>query len=306
MVLKLVKGASAYLNLEVGVVRGKLSGTVGNGVDAGKMVWIFGTGRTGSTWLAAMMEELDGHTVWFEPRVGAFFDATKIERYEGGKHFVFASQYRKEWLNSIRNFILDAANARFPGISGGHLIVKEPGGSEGAPLIMQALPESRMVLLIRDPRDVVASWMDAMRKEGWQNKRIGGEKDASPVEADPNAFVRRHAQAYLRNIGSARDAYNAHEGRKFVLKYEDLRADTLETMRRMYSALDIKVDERELERAVEKHAWENIPKEEKGEGKFYRKATPGGWREDLTPRQIQLVETITAPLLGEFYPKESS
>jgi hypothetical protein len=53
---------------------------------------------------------------------------------------------------------------------------------------------------------------------------------------------------------------------------------------------------------VEKHSWESIPEEEKGEGKFYRKATPGGWREDLTPGQIEAVERITAPLLKELYP----
>ena len=302
LVLKLVRGARAYLNLEAGVTRGALKETLGGGVDVGKMVWVFGTGRTGSTWLAAMIEELENQTVWFEPRVGTFFDATKIEQYGGGKHFIFAPQYRKVWLDSVRNFILDGANARFPEVSGGYLIVKEPGGSEGAPLIMQAMPESRMVLLIRDPRDVVASWMDAMRKDGWQNKRKGSPAGTSPVDTDPDAFVRRHAQAYLRNIGNARDAYNAHEGRKFVLKYEDLRVDTLETMHRMYSALGIAVDEKQLARAVEKHAWENIPQEEKGAGKFYRKGQAQGWREDLTPGQARTVERITGPLLEEFYP----
>lgn len=57
----------------------------------------------------------------------------------------------------------------------------------------------------------------------------------------------------------------------------------------------------ELARGVEKHAFENLPEEEKGQGKFYRKATPGGWREDLTPEQAEIVEEITAPLLEEFY-----
>jgi hypothetical protein len=56
-----------------------------------------------------------------------------------------------------------------------------------------------------------------------------------------------------------------------------------------------------LARSIEKHSWENIPQEEKGEGKFYRKATPGGWREDLTPEQVEIVERITAPVLEEFY-----
>ena len=86
-----------------------------------------------------------------------------------------------------------------------------------------------------------------------------------------------------------------------LVRYEELRADTLGTMKRMYSKLDVPVDEAELERAVEKHSWENIPEEEKGEGKFYRKATPGGWREDLTEEQARAVEEITAPLLEEYY-----
>lgn len=78
-------------------------------------------------------------------------------------------------------------------------------------------------------------------------------------------------------------------------------ADTLGTMRRVYSALEIPVNGDELRRAVEKHDWEAIPEEEKGQGKFHRKASPGGWREDLTPEQARTVEEITALLLTEFY-----
>jgi hypothetical protein len=115
--------------------------------------------------------------------------------------------------------------------------------------------------------------------------------------------VRRHADAYLQHVGSARRAYEAHEGRKVVVRYEDLRVDTLGTIKRMYGELDVPVEEPRLAKAVEKHSWDNIPEEEKGQGKFYRKATPEAWREDLTRRQVKIVERITAPLLEEFYPK---
>ena len=300
----------AFLGLEAGVTRGALpeqtsaDGHYAGGIAPENMIWIFGTGRTGSTWLAAMMEEPEGHDVWFEPRVGTVFDPQRFQRY-GGKHFILASQYKDVWLRSIRNFILDGANARFPELAGGYLAVKEPGGSVGAGLIMEALPESGMVLLIRDPRDVVASWLDATRKGGWQTRRRGegGRRAESLAETNPNAFVRRHADAYLQHVGSARRAYEAHEGRKVVVRYEDLRADTLGTMKRMYGELDVPVEEARLAKAVEKHSWENIPEEEKGQGKFYRKATPEAWREDLTRRQVKTVERITAPLLEEFYPK---
>ena len=300
----------AVLGFEGGVTRGALpkptsaGGHSAGGVAPENMIWIFGTGRTGSTWLAAMMEEPEGHDVWFEPRVGTVFDPQRFQRH-GGKHFILASQYKDVWLRSIRNFILDGANARFPELAGGYLAVKEPGGSVGAGLIMEALPESGMVLLIRDPRDVVASWLDATRKGGWQSRRRGegGRRAESLAETNPNAFVRRHADAYLQHVGSARRAYVAHEGRKVVVRYEDLRSDTLGTMKRMYGELAVPVEEARLAKAVEKHSWENIPEEEKGQGKFYRKATPEAWREDLTRRQVKTVERITAPLLEEFYPK---
>jgi hypothetical protein len=300
----------AVLGLEAGVTRGALpeptsaDGHSAGGVSPENMIWIFGTGRTGSTWLAAMMEEPEGHEVWFEPRVGTIFDPQRFQRH-GGKHFILASQYKDVWLRSIRNFILDGANARFPELAGGYLAVKEPGGSVGSGLIMEALPESGMVLLIRDPRDVVASWLDATRKGGWQTRRRGegGRRAESLAETKPNAFVRRHADAYLQHVGSARRAYEAHAGRKVVVRYEDLRADTLGTMKHMYSELGVPVEEARLAEAVEKHSWENIPEEEKGQGKFYRKATPEAWREDLTRRQVKTVERITAPLLEEFYPK---
>ncbi len=275
----------------------------GGGIKTGNMVWIFGTGRTGSTWLAAMMEEIEGHRVWFEPRVGDVFNPERFERYRG-HHFILGPPYRKTWLNSIRNFVLDGARARFPELKrDGYLMIKEPGGSTGASLLLEAIPESRMVLLVRDPRDVVASWLDAVRKGGWQSERAKGGRQQDPLaDRNPNAFVKRHAEAYLRNVGSAKEAYDAHKGSKAVLKYEDLRSDAFEAMKHTYETLGIPVDEKELARAVEKHAWENIPEEEKGAGKFYRKAKPGGWEEDLTSKQVEMIEEITEPLLEEFYP----
>jgi hypothetical protein len=254
-----------------------------------------------------MMGELEGHMVWFEPWVGALFDPYHLRvEHRGGEHFILAPQHRSTWLRSIKSFVLDGADARFPELvnPSNYLVIKEPGGSVGAPFLMEALPESRMILLVRDPRDVAASWMDARRKGGWRQKNgnKGKRKPETLADTDPDAYVRERAKTYLRNVGNAKRAYDLHEGRKTLVRYEDLRQDPLATLRRIYSELGISVEEEELIRAVKKHSWENIPEKEKGEGKFYRKATPGGWREDLTPEQAKMVEKITASLLEELYP----
>jgi len=257
-----------------------------------------------------MMADLDGHEWWHEPLVGHLFGHLYQERAgrrRDDEHFILGGP-KELWLDPVRGFVLDSATSRFPAVAEGerYLVIKEPHGSQGAPLLMEALPESRMILLVRDPRDVVASRMDlasegsvsrqAMRKRGQEKKNLAADER-------PDDFVKSQARRYLRHIEFVKLAYDAHEGPKALLRYEDLKADTLGEMRRLYSSLLIPVEERELARVVRKHHWENIPERKKGAGKFRRKATPGGWTKDLTPQQIATVEEITAPLLDKFYPE---
>lgn len=276
-------------------------------VNPENLVWIFGTGRSGNTWLRSMMGEMNGHRVWEEPMVGSLF-GNFYERAQAGNlrsaDFIMGDPIRKGWISSVRNFVLDGARYSHPELRPGEfLVVKEPSGSVGAPLIMEALPESRMILLIRDPRDVVASALDGARKGNWLHEWRGAANRENLADDRPDAFVKRQSNTYRRNLNGARRAYEAHSGRKVLIRYEDLRADAVDTLKTAYTNLGIPFEEEELVQAVEKHSWENIPEGEKGEGKFYRKASPGSWREDLSPKQARMVEEVTSPIVGELYPE---
>jgi len=332
-----VRGIRAFLNLEAGVTRGaseprraqrqvanrnreqghrdgklerSLARSAANGVRPENMIWIFGTGRSGSTWLSSMMGDMSGQTLWGEPWVGTLFGNFYYSQGEGRRQnpqFILG-RHRESWLGSIRHLVLEAAAATFPKLKkDDYLVIKEPNGSIGAPLLMEALPESRMILLVRDPRDVVASVLDARREGGWnfeRNKDRRQRKGKRPPKIGSVKFAAGRARKYLQGMGNAKLAYDAHDGSKVLVRYEELRADALGTMKRMYSTLGVPVNEEELTRVVEEHSWENIPEEEKGEGMFYRKASPGSWREDLTPEQAEMVERVTAPLLKELYPEK--
>src|ERR671933_294005 len=86
------------------------------GVSPENIVWIFGTARTGSTWLGSMMADLKDHAWWHEPMVGYLFGHLYYERARARRedeHFVLGGD-RSLWLDPVRNFVLDSASARFP------------------------------------------------------------------------------------------------------------------------------------------------------------------------------------------------
>src|SRR3712207_9186039 len=79
------------------------------------IVWIFGSGRSGSTWLSSMMGDIEGHTLWGEPWVGALFGnyyyRGVAERKHKTPHFIMG-RHRETWIGSIRNFVLRSEERR--------------------------------------------------------------------------------------------------------------------------------------------------------------------------------------------------
>ena len=275
------------------------------GVNPQNVVWIFCTARSGSTWLRSMLDDLLDGEVWEEPKIGRLFGefyARAKPTQLGRTNYVLGDPTRQAWTGALRDFVLRTAWASHPSVTPErYLIVKEPGGAVGAPLLMAALPESRMVLLIRDPRDFAASVLDATRRGGWMLEGMDepARRDLES-EKDVQRYLKALSRQYVRQISNGKRAFDDHDGPRIMVRYDDLRTDTLGTMRDLCAALELPVDEERLVEIVDKHSWENIPQRERGEGKFYRKATSGGWKDDLTAEQAKIVEDITAPLIEDF------
>jgi hypothetical protein len=93
------------------------------GIRPENIIWIFGTAKTGSTWLGRLMGEPQGYYAWREPNVGDLFGSHYYEKSEGkystrkNKHWehfwILAEGHRETWINSIRSFVLEGAK---PGI----------------------------------------------------------------------------------------------------------------------------------------------------------------------------------------------
>ncbi len=80
-----------------------------------------------------------------------------------------------------------------------------------------------------------------------------------------------------------------------LVKYEELRKNTFETIFSIYKFLKIEISENDLNKIISKYSYENIPEDEKGQGKFVRFASPGKWKENFTNEEVD----ITNKIMGE-------
>lgn len=275
--------------------------------DPAKVVWIFCTSRSGSSWLRTMLAEVLPCEVWEEPKVGRLFGEFHARAQEGqlgSPSFILGDPTRPAWTRALRGFVLETARAANPSLTADrYLLVKEPDGAIGAPLLMEALPESRMVLLVRDPRDVIASSLDATREGAWMYEGMDDDRKVRRKPKNRDRQLDRLAANYAAQISHASQALDAHDGPGVLVRYEDLRERPVETMLVLCSELGLAVEEEAVRKTVSRHAWENLPRSRKGSGKFHRKARPGGWREDLSAEQAARVEEVTGPMLDRFYPR---
>jgi hypothetical protein len=216
--------------------------------------------------------------------------------------YFFSDPYEEAWRPELRRLALARLHAqsqraaREHGLGDPLVLIKEPNGSHAAELLMSLLPRSRMIFLLRDGRDVIDSLLDARAAEGW----VGAPNMdlADPVER--LEYVRRQSRLWLNSIDAVQSAYAAQpEELRWALRYEDLLARPLEVLRPLTEWLGAARDDAELRESIEANAFEAIPRRLRGRGTPRRAATPGLWRENMSPAEQDAMLEIIGSKLAE-------
>jgi peptidoglycan/xylan/chitin deacetylase (PgdA/CDA1 family) len=219
-------------------------------------------------------------------------------------NYLFSTRYEDAWHPELRRMMLvrfhrlvERTAERYE-VSSPLVLLKEVAGAHAAPLVMSMFPRSKMVFLVRDGRDVVDSQTAANQPGTWLP--VSGWK--TPEERLD--FVGRRAHAWVGDVTSIQRALDAHpvELRRMV-RYEDLLADPASNLASLMEWLGLSRSARWLERAVEANSFESIAPEQKGPKKFFRSATPGAWRKNLTEEEAATLDSLMAEKLRELgYP----
>jgi hypothetical protein len=283
-----------------------------------RLLWIFGSSRSGSTWLLRMLSGLGGAVPIDDPHLGhhlgvwrpiplawAAADAdpeltilSEIKREKPS--YFFSDRYRDVWSPALRHLIVSrfdaqARDARLPDGCDPLVVVKEPG-SHIADLLMSLFEGSRMIFLLRDGRDVVDSWLAAHRAGTWAQ-----DEGAFPVAPEGReALIRWQGSVWSFRTGVVLRAYRSHDPScRILVRYEDLLADPAGELERIGDVFDLGVLPARLREIAAAHDYDSIPSAEKGTTKEIRSADPGGWQLHMSAAEQQAMYEVMGETLAE-------
>ena len=286
----------------------------------GRLAWIFGSSRSGSTWLLRMLSELErvipiddphiGHHlgVWRPiplawatakdpPKLGTLADFKRKKR-----DYLFSDRYRDAWVPQLRELIsarFEAQAAQDIAAAGGIddpiVVVKEPG-SHAADTIMDLFPESSLIFLLRDGRDVVDSWLDAYKDGSWAT-----DEGAYPLDDTGRpALIRWQSSVWLHRTEVVQETFaRTDPERRVLIRYEEMRDEPVAALRSICEMLGIEASDEQLGEIAGTHSYSQVPQADKGAGREIRRAEPGGWSDHMSRKEIVEMHQILAEKLDE-------
>jgi Sulfotransferase family len=283
-----------------------------------RLAWIFGSSRSGSTWLLRMLTEVGDVIPIDDPHLGHHLGVwrpiplawaiseegspdlnTLLDLKAEEPGYFFAERFRDSWWQPLRDLIEARFEAQAREQNGSlsaaaTYVVKEPG-SHAAPLLAELFPESKLVFLLRDGRDVVDSWLDAYSEGSWAIR--GG---AFPVAPEGRvALIRWLSAVWVFRSRAVRQAFETRDpGDRLLVRYETLLANTQRCLEEICETLGLAT--KGVQEVVSRHRFELLPAGDRGRGSETRAASPGSWRDNLSAEEQAAMHKVLGEALGEF------
>ena len=287
-----------------------------------QLAWIFGSSRSGSTWLLRMLADTGELLAIDDPHLGHHLGTwrpislayaasaeplelstlTEVKRHKPS--YFLSDRYAHAWRPALRDLIaarfLAEAEANANGAARG-IVVKEPG-SQVAELLLSLFPRSSLIFLLRDGRDVVDSWLAAYSEGSWAQSE--GAFAAAPRARLP--LIRWLASVWLYRTEAVQRAFAQHrDGARVLVRYEDLLSAPATQLEQIARALRLDATSGDLARIARARDFAAVDPTERGEREAVRQAEPGAWRERLSSRErAALTDMLGAKLAELGYARE--
>lgn len=255
-----------------------------------RMAWMIGCGRTGSTWLSEMLAGLPRIRRWHEPYFGRFL--RHLQDRPGDRDRAssfFSNRYRDIWMEGLRNLFFQMVRHRYPQIGNHALVIKEVNTPEIYTWLRHLFPASRMILLVRDPFDVLDSYLDLQKPGSWNEQFGDRDEPMTEVKIERTA---EHIRSTLELSLSAYSEFPVQQ--RLRVSYESLLTDPASQLQACASLLGVDLSPDDLEKTIEEHRFERH--EKTGALEFRRHGKAGVWK--ASPNFNAETRAIAERILG--------
>ena len=159
-------------------------------------------------------------------------------------------------------------------------IEKTPMHIRHANTILSSFPEAKVIEVIRDVRDVVASWRTCAKKARW-------------AQHQTTNIIKQWLRCIT--LGEKYKANRDFKDRIFRIKYEDLRDDTFLNLSNILNFVGLSVDSQTIEKILDRTDISKASR--KGEGEHVRKGIVGSWKNELSESDITLCHELAGTTL---------
>lgn len=260
------------------------------------LVWIFGFPRSGTTWISTQLLSFRTKII-NEPHITDHIGIIPniedrvprwIDGMSGIPDYFFSVNYKKIWLYYLRKMILNRIYAQIRNVSH-RVIIKEASSVDASDIISECFPQSRIIFIARDGRDVLDSIVDATQEGAFMT--IYGY--APQEKKDKLRVLRNVSRLWVFSMENRlRTFYRHRKDLSYLVRYEDLVKNTADELIKLYEFLQIDINQNEIHNIIQKYSFEKIPPSLKGSGKFFRSAKPGAWKNNFSKEELTVIEEI--------------
>ena len=271
--------------------------------------FVIASPKSGTTWVQKMLcshpqvhcAESRLYGLYFDPRVGAstHLPLEQYVRFMSDYHQPAGDECSREaYFDGLLDRLVFAIASHAREQSGKPVYGEKltPYHGTAAHVLDQVRtrhPASRLVHLVRDPRDVIASGMAHWRRA------LAAQPDGESHRYSDTGLLFDDLLDHWVEIQRA-----MFEASALTVRYEDLTRDPFSVFGQMLCSIGVDDSDEVVARCVEANTFAKLSggrvPGQVDNGSFYRRGTPGGWVSELSPAQADRVHEQADHLLARY------
>lgn len=223
-------------------------------IEGNNLVFIAGCPRSGTTYLQKMLAALSNTRTSQELHLWYLVNSLwnrwcrqskniALDQRGGIGLALFVTQ--EDFLTHFRNFLIQLLKKVIPDLKQGEIFIeKTPSNALYIDLIHTVFPKARIIYVLRDARDVVASLLAASNTWG-KRWAPGNPKKAARIWRQHSAIARSELQHLPDNL-------------HITVKYEEMIADPVARLSEIAAFLDIDASDYQIMQAVQANSLDSV------------------------------------------------